>query len=194
MTPPLRRLPMALRPRLGESTDSYILRLARANHLTPSYLHGFLCGPPNWFGKPQLPRLAALTGHTSEALQHALADASSPRGRRKPAPALITWPRSRVGQLRNLREEAAHGTPLPLLQRHHGVSSRTLRLLLTQDVPPSRTPTKSPARVPPHVEVLIASMADQGCRPRQIWTRLMNEYDVTVSQSTIRLRLKAQDS
>ncbi|MEU9997759.1 TniQ family protein [Streptomyces sp. NPDC050848] len=86
MTAELARLPMRVRPYLGESTDSYIRRLARANHLRPSYLHGFLCGPPNWFGKPHLARLAALTGHSSEALQHALADASSPRRRRKPAP------------------------------------------------------------------------------------------------------------
>ncbi len=44
MTAELVRLPMRVRPNLGESTDSYIRRLARANHLRPSYLHGFLCG------------------------------------------------------------------------------------------------------------------------------------------------------
>jgi hypothetical protein len=73
MTAAPSRLPLTPRPRLGESTNSYIRRLARANHLVPSYLQGFLCGPPTWFGKPRLTRLAAVTGRPAAALQHALA-------------------------------------------------------------------------------------------------------------------------
>lgn len=33
----LRPLPVRPRPKPGESTDSYVRRLARANHLKPSY-------------------------------------------------------------------------------------------------------------------------------------------------------------
>lgn len=50
---PLRRLPIDVRPAAGERTELYIRRLARANHLRPSYLRRFLAGPPGWDGKIQ---------------------------------------------------------------------------------------------------------------------------------------------
>ncbi|MEU4129675.1 hypothetical protein [Streptomyces wuyuanensis] len=82
----LARLPVQVAPRLGEETDSFIRRLARANHLKPSYLHGYLCGPPFWFGKPQLDRLADATGRSPHALERALSDASSPEAASSPTP------------------------------------------------------------------------------------------------------------
>jgi hypothetical protein len=39
----LRTLPIDVRPRIGESVEGYIHRLARANHLRPSYLYQYLC-------------------------------------------------------------------------------------------------------------------------------------------------------
>ncbi|WP_331744100.1 MULTISPECIES: TniQ family protein [unclassified Streptomyces] len=72
---PLARLPVRVRLQPGESTDSYIRRLARANYLKPSYLHGVLTASPNWFGKPRLERLSVLTGHSPEVLERVLADA-----------------------------------------------------------------------------------------------------------------------
>ncbi|MFH9072553.1 TniQ family protein [Streptomyces alboflavus] len=190
MTAAPSRLPMTLRPRLGESTDSYIRRLARANHLTPSYLHGFLCGPPTWFGKPRLTRLAATTGHPAAALQHALADASSPRHRRKPAPAHAEWPEEVTRRLRSVRDDAAHGLPLPILAARHGLDRRMVRLALTRDLPRTRSGPRPPGTVLTPLKAVIDPMADHGCRPREIWTRLMNDYDTSVSLSTIILYLR----
>jgi endogenous inhibitor of DNA gyrase (YacG/DUF329 family) len=70
----LRPLPMRPRPTRADSVDSYIIRLANANHLAPSYLHAFLGKPPHYSGRPRLARLAALCGRTVSTLQHALSD------------------------------------------------------------------------------------------------------------------------
>src|SRR6266496_3943615 len=76
---PLRPLPMRVRPRQAETVDSYARRLARANHLRPSYLRAVLCGPPHYAGAIRPERLAALAGRPVWALQHALADPAPPR-------------------------------------------------------------------------------------------------------------------
>jgi len=184
---------MTLRPHLGESTDSYIRRLARANHLTPSYLHGFLCGPPNWFGKPRLLRLAAVTGHSPDALQYTLADASSPRRRRKPAPTQSGWPTELAKRLRAVREEAAtNALPVPLLAQRHGIDRHTIRLALTRDLPPTRSEPRAPHPVLAEIQPLIEPMANRGLPARKIWTQLLNEHDVSVSLSTIIIYLRAR--
>ncbi|MET7762819.1 TniQ family protein [Streptomyces sp. NPDC005393] len=105
-------LPIQVPPRLGETTDSYIRRLARANHLKPSYLHRFLCGPPFWFGKPSLSRLAAASGRPRRSLERALADVASPRRRNKPN---VRYPSTipladRPDLALRLRETAQSGT------------------------------------------------------------------------------------
>ncbi|MFF9819849.1 TniQ family protein [Streptomyces sp. NPDC014006] len=69
-----RLLPVRPRPKAGETTDSYVRRLARANHLKPSYLRGYLVGPPDYGqGKrPRADRLAAVTGRRQNMLERAL--------------------------------------------------------------------------------------------------------------------------
>jgi hypothetical protein len=41
-------LPVRPRPATGEPVSSYVRRLAAANHLRPSYLRGYLAGPPSY--------------------------------------------------------------------------------------------------------------------------------------------------
>lgn len=73
---PLAPLPINVRSRLGETTDHYIQRLARANHLRPSELLQHLTPPPHKTGRrPQLSRLAAVSGHSTDVLANILADA-----------------------------------------------------------------------------------------------------------------------
>ncbi len=85
---PLAPLPIRLRPRRAETTESYARRLARANHLRPSYLRAFLCDPPRRTGAIRPWRLAAISGRSVRALEHALADLTqgSPPGRQPRAP------------------------------------------------------------------------------------------------------------
>ena len=77
---PLKQLPIRVRPQRAETAESYVRRLARANHLRPSYLRAFLCDPPRRTGAIRPWRLAALSGHAAHALEHALADLASQPG------------------------------------------------------------------------------------------------------------------
>ena len=71
-----RPLPVRPGPRPGETTATYIEHLARSNHLPADYLHRYLCTPPGRARRPDLSRLAAISGRTETALRHALADLS----------------------------------------------------------------------------------------------------------------------
>jgi TniQ len=64
-------LPVRVRPRNGETVASYVRRLARANHLKPSYLHSLLRPTP--MNCIQANRLAALSGRPAWTLAQALA-------------------------------------------------------------------------------------------------------------------------
>ena len=95
---PLAPLPIRVRPQRAETTESYARRLARANHLRPSYLRTFLCDPPRHTGAIRPWRLAAISGRSVRALEHALADLTqgSPPGRQPRAPGSVrmlisTW-------------------------------------------------------------------------------------------------------
>ena len=66
-------LPVPL-PQPGETASTYARRLAQANHLRPSYLRSVLCGPQHRTGAIRLWRLAAVSGRSVSALEHALAD------------------------------------------------------------------------------------------------------------------------
>jgi hypothetical protein len=82
---PLAPLPIRVRPQRAETTESYVRRLARANHLRPSYLRAFLCDPPRRTGAIRPWRLAVLSGRPLRALEHALAG-SPPRPGPPPRP------------------------------------------------------------------------------------------------------------
>ena len=63
------RLPIDVRPRHSESVNSYIDRLARANHLKPADLRAYLCDPPESpRGRPRPERLAAVSGRPVSVL------------------------------------------------------------------------------------------------------------------------------
>jgi hypothetical protein len=83
--PPLRPLPIDVRPAAGERAELYIRRLARANHLRPSYLRRYLAGPPKWDGKIDPQRLAALTGRPAAILQKTLTASGWPQPARPPS-------------------------------------------------------------------------------------------------------------
>lgn len=55
-----------------EGIETFIVRLAKANHLQPAYLRDYLCPPPHHRGKPSWSRLAAATGRHPAALREAL--------------------------------------------------------------------------------------------------------------------------
>ncbi|MBD3008245.1 TniQ family protein [Streptomyces sp. 5-10] len=138
----LRLLPVRPRPKPGESRDSYVRRLARANHLKPRYLRGYLVGPPDYGrGKrPRADRLAAVTGRRQGALERALSDLV----RQKPAKP--DKPRRRVTRAEDkpalfsaIRKDAqAEQLPVSHLARRHHVSHATVRQALKSPTPQPR--------------------------------------------------------
>ncbi|NDK24109.1 hypothetical protein FSY75_06410 [Streptomyces sp. TR1341] len=184
----LARLPVQVAPRLGEETDSFIRRLARANHLKPSYLHGYLCGPPFWFGKPLLDRLADAAGRSPQVLERALADVSSPRRRVKPNP---RYPSKDLfpgrGELSFLiSDDARDGTmTIRALAERYQVPQWAVRLVLDTARPADRDVKfrKDPVMVP--VIRLVDDMLARGVRGRAIWAELMDEHDYSVSYSSL---------
>jgi len=65
-------LPVQPRSRRGETADSYLRRLAAANHLRSSYLRRYLSKPEGSYGPVDPGKLAALTGREPHAILHAL--------------------------------------------------------------------------------------------------------------------------
>ncbi|MFD3330947.1 hypothetical protein [Streptomyces sp. NPDC058701] len=76
--PTVSRLPRQIRPMDREGVETFIVRLAQANHLQPAYLRDYLCPPPHHRGKPSWGRLAAATGRHPAALRVARSSTASP--------------------------------------------------------------------------------------------------------------------
>jgi hypothetical protein len=141
----LRPLPIRVRPHPAETVASYVMRLARANHLLPSYLHAYLCGPPNWHGAADLERLAVLCGRPLAVLQRALTGAAPTLPSRAPQPPSATATPSRPREL-----AASNG--------HHDQTPRT-------DTAPA-VPTSHPAPdgMPPPTGGWLDHLVD-----RKVW-------------------------
>jgi hypothetical protein len=80
-------LPVRPRPRQDETADSYVRRLAAANHLRFSYLRRYLATPRGSFGPVDPGLLAALAGRNPHTILRAfpeLAPAPGPGTRHDP--------------------------------------------------------------------------------------------------------------
>lgn len=181
-------LPVRLRPCLGEATNSYIRRLARANHLEPSFLHCYLSGPPQWFARPLLENLAVAAGRSPQALERALADANSLGGtnrsrRRLPRKNPFT---GRQGLAQRIAHEALKGVPIRTLAKRHKLRTGDVRLAL--EIPRLTTAEAGPVGAPITAELgdLIESMISRRLNGRQIWTELMDRHDYLVTYHSIR--------
>lgn len=181
-------LPVRLRPCLGESANSYIRRLARANHLKPSFLHCYLCGPPQWFGKPLLENLATAAGHSPEVLERALADADALGGTNRPRRRLPTKNpfTGRRGLAHRVAQEALKGTQIRTLAKRYNLRCRDVRFAL--EIPRLTTTETGPLTDPITGELadLIESMISRKLNGRQIWTELMDHHDYLVTYDSIR--------
>ncbi|MCC3778809.1 hypothetical protein [Streptomyces sp. UNOB3_S3] len=193
----LARLPVNVRPQLGETTDSYIRRLARANHLKPSYLHCFLCGPPFWLGKPQIERLAAVSGRSAKVLQHALSDASSPRGRAKPNP--------RALRLHQHKALTRLGVDLAVLIQHDALDGRMsiraiseewdvpswlVRRVLTSSIFPERSTRRRRNALDEDAKELVTAMIAKRMGAMEIWTELMDTHNISTSLALLTLQIR----
>ncbi|MGW4889710.1 hypothetical protein [Streptomyces murinus] len=182
----LARLPVQVMPRLGEGTDSFVRRLARANHLKPSYLHGILCGPPLWFGKPRVERLADVTGRTVTNLEQALFDVRTARRRYRTGPGGSRLRLSQEGLYMRIQNAARdEGLTVRDLAARYRIPDQVIRNTLLHNRPLARDLPARQGPVTRPIEPLIDSMMDAGCGARQIWTALMDEHGTSVSLGTL---------
>jgi hypothetical protein len=189
-TRPLAPLPVPVRPRHGETAASYIRRLARANHLRPSYLRSIACRPPH--RGIQAGRLAALSGRTVRALEHTLAGLCQPAG--SGPPKILKPPRKPAGEqppaFNAIRRDAAADAAAPVrrLAARHRVSARTVLQALTPPGSGDRdhrpqwpAPVLAPLR--PLIDTWLAE--EPGLPAYQIWERLLDEHDAEISYLSV---------
>ena len=194
----LRLLPVRPRPKPGESTDSYVRRLARANHLKPSYLRGYLVGPPNYGrGKrPRADRLAAVTGRRQDTLERALSDLVRQKRTEPDKPKRsFTKSADKPALFAAIRKDAqAEQLPVSHLAKRHHVSHAAVRQALKSPTPPPRKKRPSivgPAkeRVGPTIDAILdehaATHAGQLPTVREVWEKLLDDHDATVSHGTV---------
>lgn len=170
-----RPLPFRPRPVTGESTGSYVRRLARANHLRPACLRRYLASPKD--GTIRIDLLAAMAGRSPAALEHALAglrhqqDTPPPRGPRA-RPDRIT---ARAALFTAIRRDAAGGRlPYRALADRHGVHRRTVLQALQSPVPAPRKPLPPRTSRPAPVKDLIRDMVQADHDGRRTVTSIMN--------------------
>jgi len=181
-------LPIRPRPTAGEPVSSYVRRLARANHLRPSYLHSYLAGPPDYLRAISPQRLAVLSGRTTAVLDRALTSLTRP-GRTTPArPARrATRAADKPGLFAAIRRDAQDRHSIRALAARHQVHRRTIRQALASPVPPPRkTPHRTSALDRLHDPIIAMLTAEPGLPVRQAWERLLDEHDADVSYATVR--------
>jgi hypothetical protein len=185
---PLAPLPIRPPPQPGETTESYARRLARANHLKPSYLRSVLSGSVGAAIRPSW--LAALSSRPLHALEHALADlATQPRPEPRQAARQHQPAQDNPVLFTGIRHDAVTDqmSIRALAARHHA-GRRTIRQALTQPgLPPLKRPPARRARVGLLARPLISTwlLTQPGLTAIQIWERLLDEHDTDISYPTV---------
>lgn len=205
----LQPLPIIVRPNRDETLNSYVRRLAHANHLRPSQLRQYLCAPPGYQGSVRAARLAALTNRTIEALtRHFPTLQIEPRTRiptnPRPRPQEPVPPRRTIANLAKKRGQTAtrelldairteaHANPsLRAITRKFRVHADTVLLALITDpnaVTKSRRSTPRGNRVfGPYTAIIDDLMTHEPTITRwEIWERLVDEHGAELSYGSVR--------
>ena len=184
-------LPVRPRPLAGEPASAYIRRLARANHLRPSYLHGYLAGPPAYLGPVQPERLAALSGRTLAVLERTLTGltwqtADTPRQPRQP-PRHRTRAADIPGLIAAIRRDAQTGSPIRALATRHQVHPRIIRQALANPSPPppAQPPHRVTARDPIQAPITALLASEPLLSTRQIWERLLDDHGADITYACV---------
>jgi hypothetical protein len=185
-------LPVRPRPRRGETADSYLRRLAAANHLRFSHLRCYLSRPEGSYGPVDPGRLAALAGRELPAILHALpelAPAGSRPGARRYTEADIQRNRAaKRAKYAAIRRDARNGMSGRGIERRHHVGRRTIvKALASADPAERKKIRREPAALEGlhgHIDAMIA--ANPQITIAAIWQRLADEHNATVAYPTLR--------
>lgn len=186
-------LPVRPRPRDGETADSYLRRLASANHLRFSYLRRYLAIPRGSYGPVDPGPLAVLAGREPDAIVHAFPElapaAPRPGDRRYYSRKDIERNRAaRREKYAAVRRDIDAGMSERAVERKHHVGRRTIIKAIGSADPPAR---KKIPREPTALDGLRARIdamieEDPGIGIAAIWQRLADDHDATVAYPTLR--------
>ncbi|MEV0903141.1 hypothetical protein [Actinoplanes sp. NPDC049802] len=185
-----RRLPIQVPLRPGETPESFVRRLAIANHLRPSYLRSYLTDPPGPLGAIQLWRLAAVTDRTEAELMRVMPGL-------QPAPTRTPQPRRRkdVDLPTAIRRAAGIDADVQRLSKHFGLPRPTIIKALTSQVPATERSAARFSHQRPHRNPILDDVADYldqliaehpDASIWSIWKKLIQERHTTAGYGTVR--------
>lgn len=182
-------LPVRPQPRIGETADDYVRRLAAANHLPFSYLRRYL--GRRSYGPVDPPMLAALAGRKLPALLQALPDlapAARPPARRYTADDIQRSRAARREKYAAIRRDADSGMTQRTIMSRHRVGRRTIALALASAEPPGRKKIhREPAALNGlhgHIDAMLET--DPQIAVTAIWQRLTDGHGANVAYPTLR--------
>lgn len=193
-------LPISVRPIAGESVESYIRRLARANHLRPSLLQIYVRDALAPYRAIRPERLAAVSGRTLTALAYALTGLA--KTRRQTADSRQARPQEPKAQevrkarlFKAIRADDARGLSIRRISERHRVHRRMVRQALnspTAEPPPRKRMNRAAPALDP-IRDAIDSLLDQNLTAWEIWTRVVDEHDADASYATVRDYIRTRD-
>lgn len=181
-------LPVRVRPAAGETVESYIRRLARANHLRPSLLQVYVRSPGVPAGAIRMRRLAAVSSSTVTALTRALTGLAPAGKQHRPPPSPAESQAARKARLFGvIRNDAAGGMSIRQIASRHHVHRRLVRQALAAPFgPPPRKRANRPAQITGPIRDVLDKLAGESRTIWEIWTTVTDEHDSDASYAAIR--------
>ena len=178
---------MRVRPAAGETIESYIRRLARANHLRPSLLQVYVRNPGVPAAAIRLRRLAAVSGSTVAALIRALTGLPAARGQHRAPPPGESQAARKARLFGIIRDDAAGGMSIRQIASRHRVHRRMVRQALAAPFgPPPRKRAARPAQITGPIRDVLDQLASESRTTWEIWTTVTGEHDSDASYAAIR--------
>jgi hypothetical protein len=185
-------LPVRPRPRRGETADSYLRRLATANHLRFSYLRLYVASRRGSYDPVDPARLAALAGREPHAILRAFPElapaAPRPPGRRYPREEVERNREARREKYAAIRRDSEAGFTQRAIMSRQRTGRRTIALALASEEPPERKKIHREPTALNGLHAHIDAMIDDNLAigTAAIWQRLADDHDATVAYYTLR--------
>jgi hypothetical protein len=181
-------LPVRVRPAAGETAESYIRRLAHANHLRPSLLQVYVRNPDVPTGAIRLRRLAAVSGSTRTALAFALTGLTPASQRQLPPPSPAESQADRKARLfGTIHDDAARGMSIRQIASRHHIHRRMVRQALADPTgPPPRKRGTRPAPAISPIQDVLDKLAGEPLTIWEIWTTVTDQHDSDASYAAVR--------
>jgi hypothetical protein len=187
-------LPVRPRPRQGETADSYLRRLAAANHLRFSYLRRYLATPRGSYGPIDAGGLAVLAGRMPHAILRAFPELGPAALRQAGTGRRYTWEEiqhayaAKHERYAVIRRDFEAGMSGRAIEREHHVGRRTIiKALDSADPPPRKKIHREPAALKGlHGRIDEMLEADPAIATATIWQRLADDHGTTVAYATLR--------